>query len=243
MYKIDKIKGLFDCDICNNLLVDPISLPCGNNVCNQHLEHFVLEKSFVCESCNGKHHVPEEGHFIVNKQIKKALDIDLNNLKVSFSAYNECKVRIEEAKESLEQIEALERNAESHIYEYFGSIKRQVDIRREKLKAEIDDYSDSLIKSLDTAQTEFIRLSNEENELSKNIKAFKKQLDEITGKFDKLEFDDKKFKSMKQSLDVLNKNLIQTIYSYNDNLIDNKNYDFVFEQKAISSIFGRLFEV
>ena len=122
-------------------------------------------------------------------------------------------------------------------------IKRQVDIRREKLKAEIDDYSDSLIKSLDTAQTEFIRLSNEENELSKNIKAFKKQLDEITGKFDKLEFDDKKFKSMKQSLDVLNKNLIQTIYSYNDNLIDNKNYDFVFEQKAISSIFGRLFEV
>ena len=72
MYKIDKIKGLFDCDICNNLLVDPISLPCGKNVCNQHLEHFVLEKSFVCESCNGKHHVPGEDHFIVNKQIKKA---------------------------------------------------------------------------------------------------------------------------------------------------------------------------
>jgi len=124
--------------------------------------------------------VPEEGHFIVNKQIKEALEFDLNNLKVSFPAYNECKVRIKEAKESLEQIEALEKNAESYIFEYFDNVKRKVDIRREKLKSEIDDYSDGLIKSLDAAQTEFIKLSMEENEFSANIEAFKKQLDEIS---------------------------------------------------------------
>ena len=129
------------------------------------------------------------------------------------------------------------------IIDHGDLVETQLRESQKKLKAEIDDYSDSLIKSLDTAQTEFIRLSNEENELSKNIKAFKKQLDEITGKFDKLEFDDQKFKVMKQSLDVLNKDLIQTVYSYNDSLIDNKNYYFVFEQKAIPSIFGRLFEV
>ena len=199
MYKIDKIKGLFDCDICNNLLVDPISLPCGNNVCDHHLKLLVLEKSLVCEICKGKHHVPEEGHFIVNKQIKKALEFELNNLKVSFPAYNECKVKMEYAKESLGQIEALEKNSESYIYEYFSNTKRKVDIRRESLKAEIDDYSDGLIKSLDTAQTEFIKLSKEENELSTNIKAFKKQLDEITGKFDVLEFDDKKFKGKQET--------------------------------------------
>ena len=133
MYKIDKIKSLFDCDICDNLLVDLISLPYGSNVCNHHLELLVLEKSFNCKICNGKHHVPEEGHFIVTKQIKKALEFELNNLKVSFPAYNECKVKMEYAKESLGQIEALEKNSESYIYEYFSNTKRKVDIRREKL--------------------------------------------------------------------------------------------------------------
>ena len=97
--------------------------------------------------------------------------------------------------------------------------------------------------TLNTAQTEFIKLLKQENELSTNINAFKKQLDDITGKFDILEFDDNKFKEMKQSPDVLNKDLKQTVYSYNDNLIDNKNYDFFFQQKIISSVFGRLLEV
>jgi len=248
MYKIDMIKGLFDCDICKNLLVDPISLPCGNNVCKHHLEYFgkkkiVLGKSFVCEVCKDKHYVPEKGHFIVNKQIKKALDIELNNLKVSSSAHNECKDIIKEAKESLAQIETLEKNAEGYICEHFANIKRQVEIRKKKLKAEIDGYSGGLIRSLDRAQDEFIKLSKEENELSTKIEAFKKQLDAIRENFDMLEFDDKKFKVIKQDLEVLKKDLTQTVYSYNDHLIENKKYDFIFEQKPISSVFGRLFEV
>ncbi len=217
MYKIDIIKGLFDCDICKNLLVDPISLPCGNNVCKHHLEYFgkkkiVLGKSFVCEVCKDKHYVPEKGHFIVNKQIKKALDIELNNLKVSSSAHNECKDIIKEAKESLAQIETLEKNAEGYICEHFANIKRQVEIRNEMLKAEIDGYSCGLIRSIERAKDEFIKLSKV------------------------LEFDI-------EDLGVLKKDLTQTVHSYNDHLFENKNYDFIFEQQPISSIFGGLFEV
>ena len=111
------------------------------------------------------------------------------------------------------------------------------------LKAEIDGYSGGLIRSLDRAQDEFIKLSKEENELSTKIEAFKKQLDAIRENFDMLEFDDKKFKVIKQDLEVLKKDLTQTVYSYNDHLIENKKYDFIFEQKPISSVFGRLFEV
>ena len=179
----------------------------------------------------------------MNKQIKKALDIELNNLKVSLSAHNECKDILKEAKISLAQIETLEKNAEGYIHEYFGNIKRQVEIRKEMLKAEIDGYSGGLIRSLDRAQDEFIKLSKEENELSTKIKAFKKQLDAIRENFDMLESDDKKFKVIKQDLEVLKKDLTQTVYSYNDHLIENKKYDFIFEQKPISSVFGRLFEV
>ena len=148
----------------------------------------------------------------MNKQIKKALDIELNNSKVSSSAYNECKDRIKEAKESLAQIETLEKNEEGYICEYFGNIKRQVEVRKEMLKAEIDGYSGGLIRSIERAQDEFIKLSKV------------------------LEFDI-------EDLGVLKKDLTQTVYSYNDHLIENKKYDFIFEQKPISSVFGRLFEV
>ena len=138
----------------------------------------------------------------------------MNNLKVSSSAHNECKDIIKEAKESLAQIETLEKNAEGYIREHFGNIKRQVEIRKEMLKAEIDGYSGGLIRSLDRAKDELIKQSKV------------------------LEFDI-------EDLVVLNDLgvLTQTVYSYNDHLIENKNYDFIFEQQPISSIFGRLFEV
>ena len=74
MYKLDKIKTLFNCDICNHSLVDPISLPCGNNVCNEHLQTWrdLNEiNSFTCGICEDKHVVPEKG-FKVNKQIQEA---------------------------------------------------------------------------------------------------------------------------------------------------------------------------
>jgi hypothetical protein len=46
-----------------------------------------------------------------------------------------------------------------------------------------------------------------------------------------------------EDLGVLKKDLTQTAHSYNDHLFENKNYDFIFEQQPISSIFGGLFEV
>ncbi len=37
MFKIDKVKTLFDCSLCNQLLVDPVTIPCGNSICKKHL--------------------------------------------------------------------------------------------------------------------------------------------------------------------------------------------------------------
>ena len=88
MYKLDKIKTLFNCDNCNHPIVDPITLPCGNNVCHKHLDKLVPKMGFICERCQGNHIVPEEG-FKVNKQIQKALDIELSNLEISFGLYDE----------------------------------------------------------------------------------------------------------------------------------------------------------
>jgi hypothetical protein len=187
MYKLDKIKNLFNCDICNHSLVDPISLPCGNNVCHEHLKTwFDLNdiESLTCGICQDKHGVPEKG-FKVNKQIQEALDIELSNLEISFALYDDYKTKLEEARKSVTEIKTLEINSESYIYEYFSNIKRQVDIRREDLKFKIDKCSDDIIQYVENTQSEFFKLSNEVNEISMNIES-KKECDEITKQFDTL---------------------------------------------------------
>ncbi len=58
MFKIDKVKIQFDCSLCNKLLVDPVTIPCGYSKCKKHLPDEVLvegsnisEKSFKCGIC------------------------------------------------------------------------------------------------------------------------------------------------------------------------------------------------
>jgi len=98
------------------------------------------------------------------------------------------------------QIEFLEKNAENYIYDYFEDVKRQVDIRREDIKFKIDKYSDEIIKSVELDQMNLIKLSKEANQLKTNIEKSRKDLNELISRFDTLEFNDEKFKDIKESV-------------------------------------------
>ncbi len=82
MYKVDEIKNFFDCDLCHQVLVDPITIPCGNSVCKGHLDNLLMnvskEKSFYqCEICQEEHFIPKSG-FKVNKRLQNALQNQFN---------------------------------------------------------------------------------------------------------------------------------------------------------------------
>lgn len=64
MFKFDKFS--FDCDQCKQLLIDPVSIPCGKFICKSHLdplsENTANErKTFRCEMCKEEHPLPNEG--------------------------------------------------------------------------------------------------------------------------------------------------------------------------------------
>ncbi len=113
MYKVDKIKNVFDCDLCHQLLVEPITIPCGNNVCKSHLDKLLKNVSkerswFRCEICQEEHFVPKSG-FKVNKGLQNGLEIQLNTLKLT-PIFDECKTEIRKAHGKVAQIETLEKN-------------------------------------------------------------------------------------------------------------------------------------
>ena len=246
MYKINEVKATFDCDLCNKLLVDPVVMPCDGTLCKTHLDKLIAndpnEKStFICEICQEDHLIPKKG-FVVNKRLQKQLRLELNALKVS-PVFDQCMKEIDDAKENVDKIDFLEKNAENYIYDYFEDVKRQVDIRREDLKFKIDKYSDEIIKSVEMNQMNYIKISKEINVIRTNIEKSKEDLNKSMIQFDTLEFNDKKFEDIKASVKVVNQEFQKILAGYQDSLIDDKKYTFEFKDMPIEDIFGRVFDV
>jgi hypothetical protein len=112
-YKIDKVKNLFDCKQCDQLLIDPVTLLCGYSVCKRHLDEQLESNpkdlnTFSCKLCDDEHCIPKKG-FAINKSIQNALDIKLNPV------YEECKTEINDAKINIQKIEILESDDESAV--------------------------------------------------------------------------------------------------------------------------------
>ena len=89
--------------------------------------------------------------------------------------------------ESLSDMETLDKNAELYIQGYFEEIKRKVDLRREDLIERIHNYSDVIIKSIESTQNECLKMSKEVNQLKVEVEESKKNLNEFD--FKKYSFD------------------------------------------------------
>lgn len=247
MFKVEKIKTFLDCDQCSNLLVEPITLACGFSVCKKHIDKLIKEPStnpnqlfnfFKCELCNEDHFIPPNG-FVINKRMQSGLEIEFNTLKLN-PIYDECKKEIEQAKENIINIDSLESSAECYIYDYFQEIIRQVDLRREDLKAKIDKYSDDSIQLVQETKSNYMKASKDLNLNPLNFEKSKQKLNDLVKQFDTLEFDDKKFKTIRKSVADFNMNFKYSISHFHRQLIQNTEYSFVFKEMPIADIFGNL---
>jgi hypothetical protein len=241
MFKIDKVKTLFDCSLCNQLLVDPVTIPCGNSICKKHLPDEVLvegsnnsEKSFKCGICQVEHAVPKEG-IVVSILIQNALDVKFNTLKHN-PVYEECKNVIIEAQSNLTQLEVLDKDPESFIYEYFEDIKRKVDLRRETLKLRIDNSSDDIIQSIEKTKASCVELSKTVDKLTADIEKSKKELNKLVERFDTFDIDDKS--DVINSVIKFNKRLARIVGIHKASLFGNAEYSFEFEGNQFNLVFG-----
>jgi hypothetical protein len=239
MYKIEKIKNLFDCDKCNKLLIDPVPTICGFTVCKSHLDQFI--DSFQCDLCHCEHTVPKDG-FEVSGRLQDAMSTQLNTLEL-MPVHDECKKVIEEAQKDVADIESIDKDPENYIYEYFEDIKRKVDLRREVLKEGIDTYSDDTIKSINKAQMTCQKLAKEVNKLSKDFDDSKIKLNELISQFDSFKISDQKFQDIKENVSDLKEEFKQMLSKYKSSLINDKEYVFRFEDVPISNVFGKFEEV
>ncbi len=117
-----------------------------------------------------------------------------------------------------------------------------MDLRREKLKLEIDNNSYNLIGSIETTQRSLINLSKSKL-ASANIEKVKEVMKGLIRKFDTLEFNDEKLKNLKKSFFDINLKLQRTTDNFNISLLGKKEYIFKYEKVLMESILGELYGI
>jgi WD40 repeat protein len=149
---------------CNLYLENPITLPCGSTICQDHLTS--LKDKFKCSICEDEHLIPENG-FQLNRTLLKMINAGIH--------LNETQRNIIESFKSLDTVVKKydSFDSETLIYDNFSKLKNKVDLHREKMIEEIHNRSNKIIEQLN---------QQEKNCKSNMIKLRKINLDQLKNK-------------------------------------------------------------
>jgi hypothetical protein len=237
MFKLDTVNTLFNCKICGQILDEPICLPCGKTVCRIHAAQ-IQERCFFCYK---NHPIPEDG-FPINELVQTQLEIQLNTVSINFSKFNETKKLIQGLNTDFKEIESIRNDPENFISEYFYELNRQVDLRREKLIHEIQQYSHQLIKKISSIHQECIIKSTLKSTMTERIADCSAKLDKLNAMFSTFEMNDAKLDEVmyqRQTKD-LQRFMRPIVEDYKFELLGNTSYELAANEFEIGDMFGTL---
>ena len=135
--------------------------------------------------CFQEHTLPDEG-WVINRSLQRQLELELNTLKPS-STYEDCRTISLEIRKIISEIKKLDNDPEWYLYKYIAEIKRQVDLRREIIVAEVDSYRLVIIDLVERTKTECQGLLIQEKKASSGAESFSLILDS----FNQFNYDEK----------------------------------------------------
>ena len=229
--KLEQLKALFKCQFCSELLVQPITLPCGISICDSHLDELSSDR---CQFCEEQH---PKNRYRVNQKLNKMIELQVNSIKLS-PKFDACKENINKAKDLIDKIDLVSKDPDNFIHEYFEHLKRKVDIRREDLKLKIDDYSNEIVSKIDQTQKDCIKMAKEIDAISKDIVNYKTDLNTIIQSFDSFEFNDEKHDDIITKVNILLPKFEGILDEYIYSLLDNNDYRFEVENTKMENVFG-----
>ena len=157
---MNELQDLLKCAMCNEKFTGaPIVLDCCNaNICEHHIEENSTtnrkRKLFTCSLCEATHHITNSKRFAPNKTIEKLLEIDIPKFGNFGEIFNKANEEIKKLESSSKKLNDLIKDPKNFIFETISKLKRDVDLRREKLKAKIDEISNEMIEKLNKCQQE-----------------------------------------------------------------------------------------
>ena len=230
---MNKFQDLLKCAMCNQTFTGaPIVLECCNvNICEHHIEDNSTtnrkRKLFTCSLCEAPHDMTNNKKFALNKTIEKLLEIEIPKCANFGEIFNKTTEEIKNLEFSSQKLNDLIKDPKNFIFETVAKLKRDVDLRREKLKAKIDEISNEMIEKLNKFQDECyenidkIKLEEKTKDLIKEIES---DLDKWT-KDDKrmlIVSDDSQRKEMHSKAIELDTKLFNRLNEFKEELMMNK---------------------
>ena len=233
------MKENLTCKYCNKVYNEPITLPCGDSLCKQHINELLSiddSNTFLCPFCN-KQNLNQ--NFTVSKTIQYLLDMEAHNFTID-PKYERV---FTDFKTEIRNLEALLNEPENFIYEEINELKRQVDLDREKTKSEIDRLANGLIEQLETFEKQF----KEEYKANVDMKHYislsetsKQQLAEYEEFLSLLSTKPEERDEQSKQSETTVKNLKSKIKELKGNLFSNKLFTYKPMEKKIQDLYGKL---
>jgi WD40 repeat protein len=150
---------------CRLYLNNPIMLPCGSTICQNHVDQNEKEKH-KCSICQEDHPIPENG-FPLNKAIIKII---ANGCHLKHSHRN-----ILDSIQRFDDFVKLHESFDSFnlIYNFFSNLRNQVDLHRDQLTEKINEKSDKILSELKIQEEIFKK--NAQNLKTINLDELKEQ--------------------------------------------------------------------
>jgi hypothetical protein len=136
------------CFYCSKIYKKPVSLPCGDSLCEEHLhETKLIQKNKIkCLSCQKEFDL-KGNQFPANKPLQKLIEREIflseeernlkNSLKESFNTFLDDYLQVK-----------YQLNNNTHVE--FRELQRKIDIGKEELKSNIDKMASILSSQIET---------------------------------------------------------------------------------------------
>lgn len=131
---MEKIHELLKCKYCQERLENPVVLPCGETICEEHIRE--EDEQIECKICCKKHEIPVSG-LTRNKLVARLIEATQQS-----SHHKSHGVKVKAPKHGQETLNRVEKLLQDYqqfnstrvvqIYDFFGKLTNQVDIIREE---------------------------------------------------------------------------------------------------------------
>lgn len=186
---MELIRSVIKCSYCTRTLEKPVVLPCGELICEKHMND---EKSIQCSSCDQVHELTEKLYPV--KAMEKLLEVHLDKLDLGpeyQKAYRSCL----DLEISLAEFDQLCNDAELFIDRAINPLRNSVINKAQELSFEIEKRKTELLTQLDLYQ--------QECELSLKETDFEFTFSRIGEKMEKRKIDlADRFKEIETSLEI-----------------------------------------
>ena len=154
------IDDVIKCPQCKKIFKSPVNLPCGHSICKHHVDQFLKDKSndtenrkIECLVCQRFHKISESYEFSPNKTIESLLEMNFEKIKLS-EEYNSALDKCNIFGVLLDKFNKIKNDPELRINTVISELKNKVDLRREKMKQEIDEEALKMIDELNEYEKE-----------------------------------------------------------------------------------------